>query len=93
MTKGHWGALAFGGELFYDPLEFPVDMVDTTGMGDVFRSGFIYGVFQEFELSRTLRFANVLVALNYRELGGRAGLYGLDDVENFIAKFPNLRVK
>lgn len=89
MTKGPRGALAFDGERFYDSPGFPVSVEDTTGAGDVFHAGFIYGVLQGFELSRTLRFANALAALNCRELNNRTGLCGLEEVENFIAKFPD----
>lgn len=93
MTKGPRGALAFDGERFYDSPGFPVNVVDTTGAGDVFHAGFIYGVLQEFKLSRTLQFANALAALSCREVGGRAGLCGHEEVENFIAKFPDLEIK
>jgi sulfofructose kinase len=93
MTKGPRGALAFDGERFYDSPGFPVNVVDTTGAGDVFHAGFIYGVLREFELSQTLRFANALAALSCRELGGRAGLCGLKEAKNLIAKFPDLKAE
>ena len=85
VTRGPRGALAFDGARFYDSPGFPVDVVDTTGAGDVFHAGFVYGVLQGYDLTRTLRFANALAALSCRKLGGRAGLCGAEEVLAFIA--------
>jgi len=53
---------------------YAVAAVDTTGAGDVFRAGFIYGLLHEWELERTLRFANAAAALKCTRLGGRPGI-------------------
>ena len=84
MTRGPRGAVAFDGEQFYESPGFSVEVVDTTGAGDVFHAGFVFGVLREFDLPRTLRFANALAAMSCRKLGGRTGLCGREDVENFI---------
>jgi sulfofructose kinase len=84
MTLGPRGALAFDGERFYESPGYQVATLDTTGAGDVFHAGFLYGVLQDYGLPRTLQFANALAALSCRKLGGRAGLCGREDVEKFI---------
>lgn len=84
MTLGSRGALAYDGERFYESPGFPVEAVDTTGAGDVFHAGYLYGILQEFDLPRTLQFANAVAALSCRNLGGRAGLCGREDVDKFI---------
>ncbi len=47
-----------------------VDVVDTTGAGDSFDAGFIYGRLAGWELARTLRFACVCGSLSTRVAGG-----------------------
>lgn len=53
---------------------YAVDAVDTTGAGDVFRAGFIYGLLHGWPLERTLRFANAAAALKCTRVGGRPGI-------------------
>lgn len=50
----------------------PVDLVDTTGAGDSFDAGFIYGYLAGWELDRTLRFAAACGSLSTRAAGGTA---------------------
>ncbi len=90
MTLGPRGALAFDGAHFYDSPGFQVEAVDTTGAGDVFHAGFIYGVLHEFDIPRILQFANALAAMSCRVVGGRAGLSSLEEVEEFISEHSEL---
>ncbi len=56
---------------------FRVDVVDTTGAGDVFRGGFIAGWLLgggDAEVEDVLRYANAVAALKCRALGARAGI-------------------
>jgi sugar/nucleoside kinase (ribokinase family) len=53
---------------------YVVRAVDTTGAGDIFRAGFIYGLLQDWSLERTLRFANATAAFKCTKLGGRPGI-------------------
>ena len=83
-TLGHEGAVAFvNGELVYVK-GFEVGVVDTTGAGDVFHAGFIYGLLENWEIEEILRFANAAAALKCRDLGGRKGIPGLDEVQKFL---------
>ena len=63
---------------------FQVDVVDTTGAGDVFHGGFIYGLLQNWEVTEILRFANAVAALKCRDLGGRRGIPALGEVLKFL---------
>jgi sugar/nucleoside kinase (ribokinase family) len=84
MTLGPEGALAYhDGEYIHSP-GFQVECRDTTGAGDAFRGGFIYGLLQGMSLEETLRFANAVAALNCRGLGARGGLPRLADVEHLL---------
>jgi sulfofructose kinase len=83
-TLGPEGAMALvnGRALYVDG--FKVDVVDTTGAGDVFHGGFIYGLLQNWEVTEILRFANAIAALKCRGLGGRRTIPTLDEARAFL---------
>jgi len=89
LTLGEKGSITTaGGEVFYIPA-FKVEVVDTTGAGDVFHGGYIYGVLQKWNIRDVVIFASAFAALKCRRLGGRAGIPGLDEVKSFLAKHGN----
>jgi sulfofructose kinase len=63
---------------------FPVDVVDTTGAGDVFHGAFLYGLLQGWEAGDILRFANAVSALKCTALGGRSGIPQVEVVQHFL---------
>jgi sugar/nucleoside kinase (ribokinase family) len=86
-TLGHEGAMAFVNEELVYVKGFQVKAVDTTGAGDVFHAGFIYGLLENWEIEEILRFANAAAALKCQDLGGRIGIPTLEDVQKFLEKF------
>jgi sugar/nucleoside kinase (ribokinase family) len=83
-TLGHEGTVAFvKGELVYVK-GFDVRPVDTTGAGDVFHAGFIYGLLENWEVEEVLRFANAVAALKCRDLGGRKGIPTLKETYELL---------
>jgi sulfofructose kinase len=78
VTLGAAGALALDGDRLHRAPGFPVEAVDTTGAGDVFRGGFIYGLRNGWPIDRTLRFANAAAATSCTKLGA---LDGVPDLE------------
>lgn len=88
VTLGSQGALALDGDrAVYSP-GFQVHAVDTTGSGDVFRSGFIYATLQGWPIERVLRFANAAAAVSCTRLGALAGIPSLSDVDTQLATAP-----
>lgn len=84
-TLGRDGALAyFRGEFIHSP-GFEVECRDTTGAGDAFHGGFIYGLLAGYSVEETLRFANAVAALKCREIGAQTGLPTIDKVQAFLA--------
>jgi sulfofructose kinase len=63
---------------------YEMNAVDTTGCGDVFHGGYIYGLLQDWPLSRTLDFAAACAALKTRAVGGRTAIPVLREVMNFL---------
>ncbi len=87
VTCGEGGShtLMQTGERFCRPA-FKVDVVDTTGCGDVFHGGYIYGLLQGWPLQRVVTFAAACAALKTRRLGGRTAIASLGEVEKFMAR-------
>ena len=57
VTLGARGAAMLDGDRFIRQPAFPVDVIDTTGAGDVFRAGFIYALLRGDTPEGILRFA------------------------------------
>lgn len=90
-TLGRDGAIALVNGEFSHVEGFKVKAVDTTGAGDVFHAGFIYGLLQNWEVQEILKFANAVAALKCRELGGRKGIPTLKEIHEFLAPSPTPR--
>jgi len=85
-TLGHEGVMAWDGSRFhYDPA-FQVKTLDTTGAGDIFHAGFIYGLLQGWPLARQLDFACAAAALNCTAAGARGGIQPVQDIEKLLAR-------
>lgn len=90
-TLGHEGVLAWDGERFHYAPAYCVDPVDTTGAGDTFHAGFIYGFLQGWPLQRQLEFACAAAALNCTAIGARGGIQPVEKIEQFMANSPKHR--
>jgi sulfofructose kinase len=84
-TLGEEGVLAWDGKQFHYASAFCVQTVDTTGAGDIFHAGFIYGLLQGWPLQRQLDFACAAAALNCTTIGARGGIQSVDSIEHLIA--------
>jgi sugar/nucleoside kinase (ribokinase family) len=84
-TLGHEGAMALVDGRMIHAEGFKVKAVDTTGAGDVFHGGFIYGLLQNWELEEILKFANAVAALKCQDLGGRKGIPTLKEIKKFLS--------
>jgi sugar/nucleoside kinase (ribokinase family) len=84
-TLGEDGVLAFDGRRFYRSAAYKVPVVDTTGAGDIFRAGFIYGLLQEWPLDRHLDFSCAAAAMNCMAPGARGGIKTVEAVEHLMA--------
>jgi sulfofructose kinase len=80
-TLGTDGALAWDGGQFHYSAAYRVPVVDTTGAGDIFHAGFIYGLLQNWTLQRVLDFACAAAALNCTGAGARGGIQPVEKIE------------
>jgi sulfofructose kinase len=84
-TLGHEGVIAWDGSQFHHSAAFRVESVDTTGAGDIFHAGFIYGLLQGWPITRQLEFACAAAALNCKSIGARGGIQSVEAIENLVS--------
>jgi sulfofructose kinase len=84
-TLGHEGVLAWDGSQFHYAPAFRVETLDTTGAGDIFHAGFIYGLSQGWPLPQQLNFACAAAALNCQAIGARGGIQSVGEIEKFMS--------
>jgi sulfofructose kinase len=84
-TLGEQGVLAWNGKRLHHACAYSVPVVDTTGAGDIFHAGFIYGLLQNWPLERQLDFACAAAALNCAAAGARGGIQTVDAIEQLLA--------
>ncbi|HKZ78026.1 MAG TPA: carbohydrate kinase family protein [Pyrinomonadaceae bacterium] len=87
MTMGTRGAMVYCQDEFVESpaFEVPGTCRDTTGAGDAFRGGFLYGVLTGADLETSLRFANGVAALKCRSLGARTALPSKHELDEFLS--------
>lgn len=83
-TLGSGGVLAWDGEQFHHACAYRVSTVDTTGAGDIFHAGFIYGLLQDWPLQHQLDFACAAAALNCTGQGARGGIRPIDEIQTLM---------
>ncbi len=86
MTLGKRGAIIYcEGQFIESPaFEVPGGCRDTTGAGDAFRGGFLYGLLRGEDIETSLKLANAVAALKCRDLGARTALPTRADLEEFM---------
>jgi sulfofructose kinase len=80
-TLGQDGVLAWDGSSFHHCPAYLVPVVDTTGAGDIFHAGFIYGLLQGWGLKEQLDFACAAAAMNCKASGARGGIGPVESIQ------------
>ena len=87
-TLGEDGVLAWNGKQLIHSAAYRVQVVDTTGAGDIFRAGFLYGLMKDWPLERQLDFSCAAAAMNCMGKGARGGIRPLEEIEKLMATVP-----
>lgn len=87
MTLGRRGAIVYVEGSFIESPSIPVPGAcrDTTGAGDAFHGGFLYGLLSGEEIETSLRIGNAVAALKCSDLGARTKLPTKSELEAFLA--------
>ncbi|HUH62599.1 MAG TPA: carbohydrate kinase family protein [Terracidiphilus sp.] len=83
-TLGEDGVLAWDGRNFHHRHAYRVPVADTTGAGDIFHAGFIYGLHRGWPLVRQLDFACAAAALNCEAVGARGNIQSVEAIEELM---------
>jgi sulfofructose kinase len=84
-TLGEDGVLAWDGHQLLHRPAYRVPVVDTTGAGDIFHAGFIYGLLQDWPLARQLDFSCAAAAVNCMFSGARGGIRPVQAIQELMA--------
>ena len=84
VTLGARGAMLLTGDRLYRVAGIPVDVVDSTGAGDVFRGAFIAALLRGDGPQDILRFANLAAALSCTRPGAIGGIPALAEIQALL---------
>lgn len=85
VTAGADGCYWLENDTIQHASGFKVNVLDTTGAGDVFHGAFAFALAQGMETRETVRFASAVAALKCTKFGGREGIPDLETVKAFLA--------
>lgn len=85
VKQGAQGATAIHNGGLFSAGSIPVQVVDTTGAGDSFDVGFIYGYLNDWKLADSLRLGCICGALSTRAAGGTAAQATLSEAQAHLA--------
>lgn len=88
VTEGLAGSVGLEDGQFVRQKAYRVPVADTTGAGDAFHAGYLYGLLQGWKLSERLRFGAAVAALKCTKPGARTGAPTLATVRAFLRKDP-----
>ena len=81
---GKDGSIAWSNDQQYEAKAYPVKAIDTTGAGDSFNAGFVYGFLKGKSVEACLSYANGCGALSVTALGGNTGFPVEKQLNQFI---------
>ncbi|MDQ3255962.1 MAG: PfkB family carbohydrate kinase [Acidobacteriota bacterium] len=87
MTIGGRGSLVYHRGVFIESPALPVPggCRDTTGAGDAFHAGFLYGMIQGEEIEGCMTLGSAVAALKCRSLGARTALPFTPELNNYLS--------
>lgn len=88
QTEGEDGCYTTTADEEFHTPAFKVNVVDTTGAGDVFHGAYIVGLQQGWDLHQTARFATAVSAIKCTRIGGRSGLPDFSETIKFLEQHP-----
>lgn len=88
ITLGEEGSLLLAGDEFIATpgFEVPGGCKDTTGAGDSFRCGLLYGLIRGETLEQSARIANAVASLKCRAVGARTALPTPPELNSLLSK-------
>lgn len=85
ITRGGAGCVVSTPDGEFEYPAFPVEVVDTTGCGDVFHGAYALALSRSMNPMEAVRLATGAAALCATRLGGRDGIPTMEELEKFLA--------
>lgn len=86
LKRGKKGAIVYDGNDYFEGKPYIIKPVDSTGAGDAFNSGVIYGLVKGYSLEYVLKLGNMMGAYNCTMEGARVFPRNLDELLSFFGE-------
>lgn len=87
VTLGGEGSQWIENEHMYQQAAFSVNVVDTTGAGDVFHGAMAVALAEKMPTEQAISFASAVAAMKCTQAGGRAGIPNRAQTESFLSLY------
>lgn len=84
QTEGEKGCYVVTPDTRFHVPAFSVDVLDTTGAGDVFHGAFLFGLLKGWDVKTIAQFSTAVSALKCTRLGGRRSIPEISEVIQFL---------
>ena len=86
ITRGEVGSLLLSSDVFIETEAFPVPggCKDTTGAGDAFRVGLLFGLLKGSSIQEAAEMANAVASLKCRSVGARTALPTINELGQLL---------
>jgi len=88
VTEGINGSTGYENGRYYQQPAYEVKSVDTTGAGDAFHTGYLFGLLKGKDLQERLRLGAAVAAIKCTQAGSRAGLPNPKQLNKFFKERP-----
>ena len=86
ITLGNNGAIYMVDDQIKISPSLKMEVVDTSGCGDIFTGAFSYGIANNFTLEKSIKYGNIAAGLATRVIGGRISIPKIDEVNKIYEK-------
>lgn len=93
VTEDKRGAHAFDGTHYYHKPAYKVKIVDTTGAGDAFHSGFVAGIAKGTTVEKAMDYGNANAQSVIMHLGAKNKLLSQPELERFLEKYETSKTR
>jgi sulfofructose kinase len=87
VTLGHEGTAWMDEQRLCQQPTFSVNVVDTTGAGDVFHGAMAVALAEKKPTEQAIQFASAVAAMKCTKSGGRAGIPNREQTESFLSLY------
>ncbi len=89
VTMGSKGSLVSDGKTLVETGTFPIEVMDTTGAGDAFASGILFGYLKGLDLHDTAKLGAAMASKEIQQAGVRIGVpHSEQELWDFIGQYP-----